>query len=146
MNELKCGTVSPRGRGGVCAAAGTCCWLQVTCCTSLACLVIKRIIISCGIQPKKENHTHSHCPAYTSLSLPAHPAALPPAALLHAFLRETRTSCDALQTKRIFARPKGCDDVALGHGLQLRPVRSTHSPLPVLPVLQPAGQQALVVY
>lgn len=127
----------------MCAAAGTCCWLQVTCCTSLACLVIKRIIISCGIQPKKENHTHSHCPAYTYLSLPAHPAALPPLhCCMHFYGKRERAATRCRQkgfspdqkdaTTLLWGMVCNCDQYAV--------------PTPHSPLCQPAGQQAVVVY
>lgn len=108
MNELKCGTVS-QGCGGVrvCVlhwAAGTR-WLQVTCCTSVACLVIKRIIISCGVQPKKKTTQCTSSPSLDSLHPPhllhfnSHLPRLH--FCMHFYYERPKTRCDAQQTKRI---------------------------------------------
>lgn len=85
-------------------AAGTR-WLQVTCCTSVACLVIKRIIISCGVQPKKKTTQCTSFPSLDSLHPPhllhfnSHLPRLHFS--MHFYYERPKTRCDAQQTKRI---------------------------------------------
>lgn len=96
-------------------------WLQVTCCTSVACLVIKRIIISCGVQPKKKTtqcaYVCTPLPPSSHLPSPAAALQLPLAtfAFLHAFLlwtpeNEMRRAAD----KKDFADQKDATTLLSG--------------------------------
>lgn len=118
-------------------------WLQVTCCTSVACLVIKRIIISCGVQPKKKTTQCAYvCTPLPPFFSPPLPSCCTSTPTCHVcifaciFIMNARKRDATRSRQKGFRRPKGCDDVALGHGLQLRP-----SPPPTLPLSLPEGSR-----
>lgn len=133
-----------RGRRNLQHAA----WLQVTCCTSLACLVIKRIIISCGIQPKKINKENPHplaAPAATSSSLCLCPPPIPACIAACIFSRNEKRERDATRSRQKGFSPDQKDAMLLwGMVCNCDQYRVLLLLLYSNPV--PPGQQAVAVY